>query len=368
MACGLALTAAGIIPADCASYDVVWQYLMPGAAAAYMLETDLTALAASPDSAHLLRAFLLGALGMMAGALAGWWLLAPHLGPDGGKLCACLCASYIGGSVNFAAVAKATSLAGASVPVAMAADNLMMAAYLAVLISIRTATAAASSQVTASASQTSSVASPGDTGSEQAAADSQPVSLGANGVTAESMAVIMAGMAFSCCAGKWAAGALGLSSLTLMFTALVAASCAMAGNRLLRASPGQPSPFAGASQMGGALMSLFFAIIGCSAGSFAALQQAGGQALAMCAFLTVMVGVHWAWLWLTATRLLRLPLPAVIIASNACIGGPATSAAMAASKKWGALVQPGMLVGSLGYALGTAAGLAVARMAGLAIQ
>jgi uncharacterized membrane protein len=60
---------------------------------------------------------------MMAGAVAGWWLLSSQLGPDGGKLCACLCASYIGGSINFAAVAKAVGLAGASVPVAMAAGG-----------------------------------------------------------------------------------------------------------------------------------------------------------------------------------------------------------------------------------------------------
>jgi hypothetical protein len=39
------------------------QYLMPAAAAAYMLETDLTQLAASDASSHLLQAFLLGSLG-----------------------------------------------------------------------------------------------------------------------------------------------------------------------------------------------------------------------------------------------------------------------------------------------------------------
>lgn len=42
MLAAVALTASGIIPTDCPSYDVVWQYLMPMAAGCFLLETDLT--------------------------------------------------------------------------------------------------------------------------------------------------------------------------------------------------------------------------------------------------------------------------------------------------------------------------------------
>jgi hypothetical protein len=38
---------------------------------------------------------------------------------------------------------------------------------------------------------------------------------------------------------------------------------------------------------------------------------------------------------------------------------------MAMSRGWHTLAQPAMLSGSLGYAVGTAAGLAVARLAGI---
>jgi uncharacterized membrane protein len=51
-------------------------------------------------------AFLVGAAGMVLGALVAWQLVAPLMGHNGPKLASCLCASYIGGSVNFAAVAK----------------------------------------------------------------------------------------------------------------------------------------------------------------------------------------------------------------------------------------------------------------------
>jgi uncharacterized membrane protein len=53
-----------------------------------------------------LAAFLLGSLGVFLGALMGWQLLGHQLGCEGPKLAAALCASYVGGSVNFAAVAK----------------------------------------------------------------------------------------------------------------------------------------------------------------------------------------------------------------------------------------------------------------------
>lgn len=39
LAAGLAAT--GVIPFDCPSYGVVWDYLMPMAAACFLLETDL---------------------------------------------------------------------------------------------------------------------------------------------------------------------------------------------------------------------------------------------------------------------------------------------------------------------------------------
>jgi hypothetical protein len=50
---------------------------------------------------------------VLLGALLGWQLLGGRLGPEGPKLAAALCASYIGGAVNFAAVAKVRQGGGA---------------------------------------------------------------------------------------------------------------------------------------------------------------------------------------------------------------------------------------------------------------
>ena len=69
--------------------------------------------------------------------------------------------------------------------------------------------------------------------------------------------------------------------------------------------------------------------------------------------------VHLAVVLVVGRSLLRLPMQAVLIASNANVGGPATAAAMASGKGWPHMVQPAVLSGSLGYAAATAVGTAM---------
>ncbi|MDX1555084.1 MAG: DUF819 family protein, partial [Xanthomonadales bacterium] len=74
-----------------------------------------------------------------------------------------------------------------------------------------------------------------------------------------------------------------------------------------------------------------------------------------------MVVVHLV-LIVTAGRMLRLDLAEVMIASNACIHGPAPAAALAASKGWRALIAPGILVGLFGYAVATFIGVGLTAL------
>jgi uncharacterized membrane protein len=55
----------------------------------------------------------------------------------------------------------------------------------------------------------------------------------------------------------------------------------------------------------------------------------------------------------------KLPLHTLLVASNANIGGPATAAAMASARRWPEMVRPALLVGTLGYTIGTAVGCTV---------
>lgn len=73
-------------------------------------------------------AFLIGAVGTVLGTAVAFYAIGPKLGPDGWKVAAALCASYIGGAVNFAAVSQAVALApGPLLAAAMTADNVVSA-------------------------------------------------------------------------------------------------------------------------------------------------------------------------------------------------------------------------------------------------
>ncbi|KAH9298675.1 hypothetical protein KI387_030357, partial [Taxus chinensis] len=72
-------------------------------------------------------------------------------------------------------------------------------------------------------------------------------------------------------------------------------------------------------------------------------------------FISILISIHLA-ITLFIGRWLKFPLRVILVASNANIGGPATAAAMANCRNWKELVQPAILVGTLGYTIGTAVG------------
>eukprot|EP00887_Chlorella_sp_A99_P002860 scaffold6.g2860.t1 len=362
----------GLLPAASYIYDAVWQFLMPAAAALYLLETDLRQLFGS--AGPLLLAFALGAVGTLLGAAAAYALLGARLGPDGWKLAAALNASYIGGSVNFAAVAQALGLAaGPGLAAAMAADNLAMAVFLAALMAVP-----ASSSAPGDADAAAAVATAAD-GADAAATAAGQAARGhtaqrqqAATVTAESVALALAAAAAACALGNSLAAAAGFATGGIACTAAIASAFAAFGAAAVRWRPrrqheqggsgrgidaggrgaagGGATVFVGAEALGAALMMVFFAAIGAGAGSLASLASCGP----LLAFIAIMCSVHAAVLLLVGRLALRLPLDVLLMGSNCCIGGPATAAAMAGARRWHHLLQPAILVACLGYAVATA--------------
>ena len=80
-------------------------------------------------------------------------------------------------------------------------------------------------------------------------------------------------------------------------------------------------------------------------------------------FIGILLVTHLSLLLVTG-RMLRIPMRSLLVASNANVGGPATAAAMASARGWRDLLQPALLTGSFGYAIGTAVGCAVGRVLG----
>jgi uncharacterized membrane protein len=103
------------------------------------------------------------------------------------------------------------------------------------------------------------------------------------------------------------------------------------------------------------LIQMFFAASGAS-GSIALVLR---QAPALFWFSMLQIALHLGILLGIGKIVLRLPLRELYLASNACVGGPTTAAAMAQAKQWKSLVLPALLVGILGYATATAISLAL---------
>eukprot|EP00884_Botryococcus_braunii_P020863 jgi/Botrbrau1/7460/Bobra.0083s0025.1 len=333
LAVGLSLAGLGILPLACQPYNIVYESLLPFASALLLLETDLRWLFAS--AADILLAFGIACIGTLLGTCLTWMLLGARLGPDGWKMAGALCGTYIGGSINFAAISRALALDAALVPAAMAADNLATALFLAAI----------------------SVIPDQESSYNKRQLKSNPLEDDQNlkaEVTAETMIVSLAGAAAVCAVSQRFAACLGSPAWAYALTAVLASGLASMASALL---PAHVQLFAGSRALGGAVMLLFFVVMGAEAGSFASLASAGWIA----AFICMQLAIHVVFL-LTAGRVFLLPTQALLTASNAAVGGPATAAAMATARQWTHMVQPALLLGSLGYTMGTAIGCAVGQV------
>ncbi|MBT6038811.1 MAG: DUF819 family protein, partial [Halieaceae bacterium] len=79
------------------------------------------------------------------------------------------------------------------------------------------------------------------------------------------------------------------------------------------------------------------------------------------ALVVILLAIHILFL-LVVGYWLKLSLPELLTASNAAVLGATTAPAMAAAKGWTDQITPGVLVGVLGYALGTLIGSALFHM------
>ena len=118
--------------------------------------------------------------------------------------------------------------------------------------------------------------------------------------------------------------------------------------------PSMTKHLSGSFELGIALSMVFFGSIAAGANVSAVISIAP----MLIVFAGILLTVH-AVVLLVMGRWLKLSLPELIIASNAAILGATTAPAMAAAKGWHTLVTPSVLVGVLGYALGTLLGTAV---------
>ena len=132
----------------------------------------------------------------------------------------------------------------------------------------------------------------------------------------------------------------------------VSMACATFGEK-------QVAKLSGSQEIGTYLIYLFLFVIGVPASIVKIVQETP----LLLVFTGIMVLVNMLFCFIGG-KLLHFDLEDIILASNANIGGPTTAAGMAISQGWSALVGPVMLVGTFGYVIGTYLGILVGGLLG----
>jgi uncharacterized membrane protein len=269
-----------------------------------------------------------------AGGRAGW-RVAGRCGATRAEIVGTV-TSYIGGSLNFVATAEAVGIKDSSVYVAALSADAVGAVFFLVLLmllpSIEFVRKRLPSKFIRSSDGASVVVE-----AEVAAVEKPPFNLPqiANGLA---ISVVL-----------WRGRRLA-SLMDVAYASSSSSRRSRAGGQFRCRCCAVSSEF----ELGTLFMYIFFVSIGAGAN----LGEVLGAAWPILLFIMIMVVVHLC-LLLTIGSLLKLDLAEVMIASNACILGPPTAAALAASKGWQPLIAPGILVGVFGYAIATFIGVAL---------
>ena len=347
----LVLTNLGIIPTNCVWFDdIVWGYVVPMAITMLLLSCDIRKI--GREAGKILIIFMIGAIGTSVGAILGFKVLGNHV-KDLAGVAAMMTGSYIGGTVNFAAMASAFQVPGDTTSAAVVADNLLMTLYFFVLIAMPSINFFRKHYKHPLVDEVEA----GNAGSTESYWKAKPMSLQNIAFCFAASTIIVA---ISTAIANFFASLFPAEGATFILNQLlgnkylimttITMICATAFPKVFNDAPG-------ANEIGTFLIYIFFAVIGAPASIMSIITQA--PLLLVYALIIVACNML---ITLIFGKIFKFSLEEIILASNANIGGPTTAAAMAISKGWNKLVGPVLLIGTLGYVLGNYYGVLVGNL------
>lgn len=356
----LLLTNFNIIPTNAPVFDdIVWGYAVPLAIPLLLLQCDIRKI--WKESGRMLIIFLIGSIGTTVGALLAATVLKGTI-PGIEGIAGMMTGSYIGGGVNFAALAGAFNIPDGMVAATTVADNLLMALYFFALIAIPSIGFFRKHYTHPHLDEVENI------GVSEESKTLAAAYWGRKEISLKDIAINFALSAIIVAVSTKIAELL----TSVIPTSNVAFSMlnALFGNKYLiittiamiiaTVASEKVEKLAGSQELGTYLIYLFFFVIGVPASIMQIVQNAP-MVLVLC---LIMVTVNMLFCFLFG-KIFKFNLEDIILASNANIGGPTTAAAMAISKGWTKLVGPIMLVGTLGYVIGTYFGIFVGNILGV---
>jgi len=340
--CAMLITATmtnlGILPAGGSPYLMQLQgFVVKLATPLLLLGADMNVI--FRETGILLRAFIIGTIGTLLGSTVGYISLlgdaSAFSSPDDmWQIASALTAKNIGGGLNFMSVVDALQVSPATVGVGLAIDNVLGLLYFPFVSWLGRNHVGDGDGVVLGRKKGAAVYSGGGE------IDVYTV-LGA----------VSIGLLITAAAEQ-------ISKLCSFPAITISTFLAVLLATLL---PRQLSSVVAAGEtVGKVLLLLFFGSIGNSSGTVMSII-ASPNALALFKYGLLMYSVHLLVVLGVGGKLLRIPLPDLLVASNANIGNSATASALAESRKWTSRLRPALLVGTFGNAIATFLGVAIGK-------
>ncbi len=321
--------------ASVAVYDMVFDYFIPISIPLLLFSSNIVKIIR--ESGKLMLAFIIGAIGVVVGCFVAYFII--DLGDDAGNTAGVIAATLVGGSINFVATGETLNFStNPYFSATIAVDNFVANLYVLFLFLVPALTFlnrfwAKKTEKTEVQPDEEFVQSP---------------------VTMERIAVSVFLAVGLAAAGQWLAPYLQQwigTDLNLSILLITVLSLIVANLIPSKLKPLETTSFT----IGLWMMYAFLAVIGASTNIYEVLKV--GPSLLL--FYMIIMVFHFLFLLFSA-RLFKLNVYEVIVSSAANIMGPSVAAPMAASLGQKRMVTPAILVGILGYVIGTFIGVSIA--------
>jgi uncharacterized membrane protein len=319
-------------------YSLVFSYFIPVAIPLMLFSSNLIKIIT--ESGRLLIAYIIGAIGIVLGCFLAYQFI--DLGEGSGNTAGVIAATLIGGSVNFVATAEILNFSTNPLFTAtVAIDNFAANIYVLLLFFVPTI------GFLSRFFKKPEIDTDTNNSTEYETETKSPVTLERIAVSA-TIAVLVAGAGtvLSPVIEKVIHTKLNLSILLITILAVVVANLFPKSLKKLEET---------AFTLGLWMMYIFLAVIGAASN----LQDMLNVGLPVLGFYLIIMFFHFFFLLFLA-KLFKLDVYEVIVSSAANIMGPSVAAPMAASLGQKKMVTPAILVGILGYVIGTFIGVSIA--------
>lgn len=320
-------------------YDLIFSYFIPLSIPLMLMGSNVVRIIR--EGGKLLAAFLLGALGVVIGSFIAFYFI--DLGADSGNAAGVIAATLIGGSMNFIATGEILNFSTHPLfSATIAVDNFAANAYILMLFAIP------SFKFLAGFFMKPKIENLETTVISQNE-ESYPI-------TIERIALSMLVAALVAGVGSLISPAIQYlfsSKMSMNILIITVLSVLIANILPKKLKKLEDTAFA----IGLWMMYIFLAAIGAST-NLSDMLHVGPAVLG---FYLVILFFHLLFM-VSLAKIFKLDVYEVIIASAANVMGPSVAAPMAASLGQKKLITPGILIGILGYVIGTFIGVSIAAM------